>query len=265
MPGWRAALLGLCLLGSPAASSAQETPRFIDLTPSRGFLTGFNFLIGIEALSPRDTWFHWDADFAGDIDVMRWSGVRVNLFAEYEAVLGRQLQHFDPIFNNYTIDVLGGFQHGPSSEVAVVLRHVSRHLGDRPKGFLITWNQLGGQYARQWSGRSRLQARLRALAVFNSYFVDNRGELGGDLLWRRPMSPRWAWVASGGLRVVFFDEAVFGRTSEVGGRAEAGVRLQGRGAAVEFYAAVDRRVDPNPLWPGADTWGVVGFRLLDRN
>jgi hypothetical protein len=265
MRWWHAAVVSACLLARPMAAVAQETPRFVDFGPSRGFLTGFNFLIGIEALSPRDGWFHWDADFAGDIDVMHWEGVRVNLFAEYEAVLGRQFQHFDPIFSNYTIDVLGGLQYGTSSEIAVLLRHVSRHLGDRPKGFVITWNQLGGQFTREWSGRSRLQARLRALAVFNRYFVDHRGEVGGDALWRRPLSPKVALVASGGLRRVFFEEAIFGRAAETGGRAEGGVRLEGRGAAVEFYAAIDRRVDPNPLRPGAETWGVAGFRLVNRH
>jgi hypothetical protein len=263
MPAWCAAVAGLCLLVAvPAAAGGQEAPRLVDFTPSRGFLTGFNFLIGIEALSPRDSWYHWDADFAGDIDVMHWDGVRVNVFAEYEAVLGRQFQHFDPIFSNYTIDVLGGYQFGPSSEMAVLLRHVSRHLGDRPKGFLITWNQLGGQYTRQWRGRSALQLRLRGLAVFNRYFVDNRGEVGGDFVWRRPFSPRVALVTGGGLRGVFFEEAIFGRAAELGGRAEVGVRLQGRGAAVEFYGAVDRRVDPNPLRPGAELWGLAGLRFV---
>jgi hypothetical protein len=263
-PGrWRAAVM--CLLAAPGWASAQEAPRFVDFGPSRGFLTGFNFLIGIEALSPRDSWFHWDADFAGDIDLMRRNGIRVNLFAEYEAVLGRQFQHFDPIFSNYTIDVLGGVQAG-SSETAVLLRHVSRHLGDRPKGFLITWNQLGGQYLRQWhGGPSRLQVRLRALGVFNKYFVDNRGELGGDVLWRRPLTDKLALVAAGGLRAVFFDETIFGRSVETGGRAEVGLRVEGKGAAVEFYAAVDRRIDPNPLRPSVETWGVAGFRLMDRN
>jgi len=262
----RTAALLACLVSSlclPASVSAQDTPRFIDFGEGEGLLTRFQYQIGIEKLAEDDIRFRWDADFAADIDVLHVDDWRVNVTALYEIVLAQELQRFDPLFNNYTFDVLAGRQAG-QTEVAGLFRHVSKHLGDRPKRFLIAWNEIGVQLARRWqAGPYDLQGRVQVLGVFIKHDVDYRGEVGGDLLWRRRVSERVAVEGHGGLRVIPVDEG-FQRETQWAGRLEAGVRLTGRGAAVVFYAAADRRVDPDPIRPSAETWLLAGFRVTSR-
>ena len=45
---------------------------------------------------------------------------------------------------------------------------------------------------------------------------------------------------------------------------EGGVRVEGGAGAMEFFLAVERRVDPYPLQFGTANWVTVGFRLLSR-
>ena len=54
------------------------------------------------------------------------------------------------------------------------------------------------------------------------------------------------------------------RGTQTGARAEGGVRFSGKGAAVELFVAVERRIDPYPLESGIGTWAGAGFRLLSR-
>jgi hypothetical protein len=54
------------------------------------------------------------------------------------------------------------------------------------------------------------------------------------------------------------------RGTQSGGRIEGGVRLDGRGAAVELFVASERRIDPYPLEFGTTSWISVGFRLMSR-
>ena len=51
---------------------------------------------------------------------------------------------------------------------------------------------------------------------------------------------------------------------QTGFRGEAGVRAEGRAGAMEFFLAVERRIDPYPLQFGTARWVTVGFRLLSR-
>lgn len=258
-----AALACLVALASPGAALAQETPRFVAFEEGDGLLSRFQYQIGIEKLADDDIRFRWDADFAADIDVLHVRDWRVNVSAQYETVLAQELQRFDPLFNNYTFDVLGGRQVG-QTEVAGLFRHVSKHLGDRPKRFLIAWNEVGLQVTRRWqTGPHDLQGRVRALGVFIKHDVDYQGEVGGDLLWRRRMTDKVALEGHGGLRWVPVDEG-FQRDAQWAGRAEVGVRLAGRGAAVVLYGALDRRLDPDPIRPSAETWVLAGFRVTDR-
>ena len=107
-----------------------------------------------------------------------------------------------------------------------------------------------------------MQGRLRGQGTFIKYDVDYRGEVAGDLLWRRRVSDKVGVEAHGGLRVVPVDNG-FERGTQWAGRAELGVRLVGRGAAVVFYGAVDRRLDPDPYFPSTETWVLAGFRVTN--
>jgi hypothetical protein len=54
------------------------------------------------------------------------------------------------------------------------------------------------------------------------------------------------------------------RSTQTGGRLEAGVRFNGRAGALELFAGFERRVDADPLDFLAQRWAVAGFRLVGR-
>ena len=248
-----------------APASAQEPPQKVPSWSGRnGLLTGYAFQLGLETLSGDDARFQWDFDLGAEVDALRIGSGRVNLAVNFEGVLGEILQRFDPIFNNYTIDTLGGATtHGV--ELAVVFHHVSRHLGDRPKPFGIAWNMLGVHV--MWLGRPRgvyVQARGWAQGTVNAYFVDYSGEVGADAFVERALNSKVSLVARGTFDAMFIDGSKSQRGTQTGGRVEGGVRLTGTGAAVEFYVAADRRIDADPFEQRAVAWALLGLRLVNR-
>ena len=69
-----------------------------------------------------------------------------------------------------------------------------------------------------------------------------------------------ALVSNGGFRVVGVDGSR-DRGTQYGRRGEGGVRLDGRGAALELFVAAERRIDPYQLEFSTATWLTVGFRI----
>jgi hypothetical protein len=256
-----AAVAAFCLSGS---ALAQPLPQLPPATEGEGWLTGYNFHTGIDALSGDDSRFQWDFDVGGDVDLLRMGPGRINFLLNYEALLGEQFQRFDPIFNNYSIDTLGGFTRG-RVEWAVRFHHLSRHLGDRPKNFGIAWNAIGPQVAwRPVQGRTDVQVRGWFLGVIALYSVDYDAEFGGDLIAMRSLNQKVAVVARASIQGFLIDPERSTREEQFGGRVEGAVRLSGPGAAAELYVAVDRRVDADPLENRPVTWALVGLRLLNK-
>jgi hypothetical protein len=60
------------------------------------------------------------------------------------------------------------------------------------------------------------------------------------------------------------NDLVANRGAQAGGLIEAGVRITGRGGALEIFAGYEKRVDADPLDRLSQRWGLVGFRLLSR-
>ena len=260
----RAILLAVLVAASGATTQAQEPPRVPSAAARTGWLADYAFHLGLETLSGDDSRFQWDFDAGGDLDLLRTARGRVNFLFNYEGLLGQQLQQFDPIFNTYTIDVLGAVDVA-GVELGARVHHVSVHLGDRPKPFLIGWNTLGGDATwTRATARSTWLVRGWASGVFWHQYVDYAAEAGADALAMRTLSSKVALVARGNVLALFVDEARSSRGTQLGGRVEGAVRLTGAGAAVEFYVGVDRRIDPDPLDPGPVTWALVGLRLVSR-
>jgi hypothetical protein len=67
-------------------------------------------------------------------------------------------------------------------------------------------------------------------------------------------------VGTGNVRIVGVDGSR-DRGTQVAGRVEGGVRLNGRVAAAELFAGLERRLDPYQLEFGTSNWFVAGFRL----
>jgi hypothetical protein len=261
----RLALVAGVVLGlAPVAAYAQAPLLLSPSDPSPGFLPRYAVHTSVEALGERNAQFQWDADVGAGLDVVDYGNGRLNVFFNYEMVLGNELQPFDPRQGNYTLDTLATLRWG-GTELGVLFHHVSRHLGDREKDFGIAWNDLGLQVqhtARR--GRWLWQLRGAALGTVARGFVDYRGDLGATVGFRRMLSPVAGIIGSGGGHLRLVTGSPLDRGHQTGARAELGVRLEGRAAAVEIVGGAERRVDADPFEFATRQWAFAGLRIISR-
>lgn len=266
--------LSLVLVASGTRlAHAQDGSAADDAPPRLQLLTNFDFHFAMARLSGDDERFVWDADYGGDIDLLDYGRGRVNFLANYEAILGEQLRRFDPNQGNYTLQVSSSVRFD-DLEVAGVFHHVSRHLSDRPKAFAIDWNMVGILVERPFAfGATTVEAHGRAMWTIKRSFVDYRAEYGAEARVRHPVHPRLAVIAAGGLTLVpvegfvsgpGFQTALTGRGLQTGALIEGGLRIEGTGAAGEFFVGFERRIDADPFAGVPRNWALVGFRLVSR-
>jgi hypothetical protein len=202
----------------------------------------------------------WDATFGGELDMVDYGAGRATFTAEYETILGNEFREFDPNQGNYTLDG-SATARTPVAEFGGVFHHVSRHLSDRFKRFPIDWNMIGGRIRRNFAiGRTGLSTRADLRRVIERTYVDYTWEAEGAAAAHVPMRPRVALVTSGTARVLGVNGSR-DRGTQFGYRAEAGVELTGRGAALALFAASERRIDPYQLEFDTITWTTIGFRI----
>jgi hypothetical protein len=268
----RAALAACLFLTLAAAASAQQTepPGFAPAPASPDFLTRYDFHLSAAKLSPRtpdnvdDPRFVWDTHFGGDLDVVDYVSGRISMLVDYEAVLGSEFRAFDPNQGNYTLEASGSWRVG-DTEIAGVLHHVSRHLGDRPKRFPIAWNVLGVRVMRRVPvAGATADVTVGGGRIVQHSTVDYKWSGDLDVLIRRPINPRVGLFARGTGQVFLIDSTLSDRGHQTGGKAEAGVRLEGPRGAVELFAGYERRIDAAPLEFLAHDWALAGFRLLAK-
>lgn len=235
-------------------------------SPSGGLevLSHYNFHLSATSFANADERFSQDADFGGDIDLVRYGRGRLNFLANYEVILGHELRDLDPNQNNYTIDLTASWVLA-GNEVAGVFQHISRHLSDRPKPFPIDWNMLGLKASRLMvRGRWLADGSVRLLWTTQRSFVDYDVESGLNISTRYTLDGRLAVIAAASLTGVGVDREVANRGTLAGGGAEVGLRLTGSGGAAEFFVAAERRIDADPLDRRTRSWTLVGFRLLNK-
>jgi hypothetical protein len=261
----RAVLVLLALaVASPAVAQTGPAPA---AGPAQGgqvaFLSRFDYLFGLDYLAVDDPRFDWDAVFGGDLDLIDFRRGRLIFEAAYHAGLGNEYQPFDPNQGNYTLaGVLSARTR--AGEIAVVYHHVSRHLGDRPKDFPIDWNMLGGRLQTSLTrGASTVELRADLRRAVLRTYVDYRWELDTEVRARVRLTDRSAFIAAGGVRALGVDGSR-NRGTQVGGRGEGGIRLEGEAVALELFLAAERRIDPHPLEFGTRSWVMGGFRLVNR-
>ena len=238
----------VCLVLCAADARAQE------------LFTRFDFHIDAQYLTSDDPRFNWDFDLGGELDVVDWERGRAFFRINYEALAGEQFRRFDVNQGNYLLEGGALFRvHG--FEVGPVWHHISRHLSDRAKRFPIDWNMLAGRVAGTWEPRSsRVAFEIDARKTVTNIFVDYDWEIEGRARMVRALTPRWGWTSAGEFRVVGVDGSR-NRGTQVGGRAEAGVRLSGQKGAAELFAGLERRIDPYALEFGTASWFLAGLRL----
>jgi hypothetical protein len=239
------------------AQTAAPSPQ-IEFIPRAVFHLSAELLTAID-----DRRFVWDTNFGGDIDVVDYGVGRLSFFGNYQAMLGNEFRNFDPNQGNY---ILEGSSSGrfPKAEIAAVFYHQSRHLSDRPKTFAIDWNMLGGRVRRPFLlGATHLDARADLRWTIQRSYVDYRWEFDGRVRGDRVLHPRVGVLFDGRIRHLGVD-GTRNRGGQTGFRGEAGVRFEGGSAAIEFFAAAERRIDPYQLEFGTATWAAFGFRLQSR-
>jgi hypothetical protein len=260
----RRALLALALAASAVPLSAQTpAPAAAPADGSVSFLPRSAFHMSAEHISSDDPRFIWDANFGGDLDLVDYRYGRATFYANYQVILGDQFHVFDPNQGNY---ILGGSSSARLGrlEFAAVFHHESRHLSDRPKRQPVDWNMVGGRVqAAGTAGALQTLFRADLRHTIKTSYVDYRWELDTGARNRYGLRPGLALFSDLDLRLLGVDGSQ-DRGRQLGYRAEGGASLEGLGAGVELFAAVERRIDPYPLEFATDTWLSIGFRLLSR-
>jgi hypothetical protein len=223
----------------------------------------FDFQLDGQYATSGDPRFNWMFEFGADLDVLRGDRARAVFIARYEAIAGEQFRRFDVNQANYLLEGALLFR-AAGIELGPVWHHVSRHLSDRPKRFPIDWNMIALR-ARDDGRLGPLDAAWRAdaRATVTSAFVDYDWEVEAEGELGYALTPRLALTAGAVWRIVGVDDTM-GRGAPFEGRVEAGVRMQGRAAAAELFAGVERRLDPYPLEFSTASWFLAGLRLSSR-
>jgi len=254
-------LLVLALVAGAAPAAAQSPVPDPASGPSGiQFLPRFDYYVSLEHLFSEEQRFVWDANWGGDLDIVDYGVGRLRFVANYQTILGSEYRAFDPTQGNYILE--GSLSaRRKAFELAGVFHHVSRHLSDRPKRDPVDWNMIGGRI-RGGSVRGRTEwggsADLRG--VVQHTLVDYRWEFETVAAARVALRPRVAAIAGGGLRVLGVD-GTRNRGTQHGYRAEGGVRIDGRGAALDLFVAAERRIDPYQLEFSTANWMTAGFRI----
>jgi len=257
------AALTACLSFAAAVPALAQRP-LPEAPTSAAFLPSFDWRMSAALLAHSDPRFSWDTHWAGDFDLFSFPKGRATFLADYQALLGSQFRPFDPYQSNYLLEASGSVFVG-RTEIAGVLNHVSRHLGDRPKRFAVAENSLGPRVLRRF-GDDRVWVDLRAdvRKVIQRSYMDYTWIEDIDIVVRRRLSPRTSLYARGYGELIQVDETVAGRDEQRGGRVEAGIKLHGTGGAMELFGGTEQMIDADPLDRITRRWVYVGFRLLAR-
>jgi hypothetical protein len=149
-------------------------------------------------------------------------------------------------------------------EVAGVLHHLSRHLGDRPKRFGIAHNVVEARLMRRLTfSENSLALRFEGGKVTNrSAIVDYSWRGAMEVIARRRLSARRSLFGRAFGEIIAVDPDIAGRGTQHGGRLEAGIRIAGESGALELFGGLERVIDADPLVREPRHWAVGGFRLV---
>jgi hypothetical protein len=264
----RAAFAALLSLAAPALAVAQ-LPRPLSAPPATAdFMPRFDWKMSAALLNHPDRRFTWDTHWAGDLDLFSYPTGRVSFLADYQALLGSEFRPFDPYQSNYLLEASGSLFVG-RTEIAGVLSHISRHLGDRPKRIAVAENSLGPRVMRRFGSEAggAVDVRADVRKVIARSFDDYTWIEELDLGYSRQVTPHAALYGRAYGQLIQVDRTLAGRGQQKGGRIEAGVRLRGsnpQGPAMELFAGGEQMIDADPLDRITRRWAYVGFRLLGR-
>ena len=252
---WAALLITIAGAGRATAQPAPDPPKLF----TRAALA-FDWA-GLVTADPR---FTWDSRVRVDVDVLDTRRWRLAFAVDYEAIIGGERRMFDLNQGNYEFDGTASRRFG-EVEIGVLTRHVSRHLVDRENPGTISWNLAG---AKAWHtrriGQSLVSGEIEFGWAMQQGFVDYQWTSELDLLWRYPFSDRLEWVGRGEGGVIGTMDEPGGRPRICGGRLEGALRINGHAAAIEVFAAYERRMDAFPTDRFRVRFTAIGFRLVSK-
>lgn len=264
----RAVCSAALVLASAGAAFAQN-PHPLDEAPATAdFMPRVDWKMSAAFLNHPDPRFTWDTHWAGDFDLFQYPKGRASFLADYQALLGSEYRAFDPYQSNYLLEASGSYFIGPT-EVAGVLSHISRHFGDRPKRLAVAENSLGPRIMQRLGTEASgsLDVRLDVRKVIARAYDDYTWIEELELVGRRAVNPHLTLYARGYGQLIQVDPTLAGRTTQKGGRIEAGIKIRGSqstGAAMELFAGGEQMIDADVLDRLPRRWAYMGFRLLGK-
>ena len=248
----------------PAAARAQSDPAGVAGPPQ--FLPRADVSFGWASLLTTDVRFDWQGLVSADFDIVDYGTGRLGFRGDYEAMLGRERRRYDLNQGNYFFEATASWRRGPFEAMAVI-QHVSRHVVDRENPPAISWNLAGVRLrhsSTHGTARRRIEGEIEAGRFTQPAFVDYRWASRARASLVEPVGERLAVVARATGEVIGVDRNVLDRPRVCGGRVEAGLRVDGRAAALEIFAGYERRIDAFPTDRFRVRWITVGFRITTR-
>lgn len=261
----RVGLAGCVLLSATSVFAQSQNPHPLADAPAKAdFMPRFDWKMSAALLGHPDQRFTWDTHWAGDFDLFSYPKGRASFLADYQALLGSEFRPFDPYQSNYLLEASGSFFVG-KTEVAGVLSHISRHLGDRPKRIAVAENSLGPRIMRRFGNDANsFDVRVDIRKVIEKAFDDYTWIDQLDLAARHRLSPRNTAFARAFGELIPVDPVLAQRGTQRGGKIEAGIKVQGGSGAMEFFAGGEQMIDADPLDRQPRRWAYIGFRLLGQ-
>jgi len=265
----RRAVFTACLSLAAVPAAFAQLPHPLDEAPAAAdFIPRFDWKASAAALGQADERFSWDTHWAGDFDLFSYPKGRASFLADYQALLGNEYRPFDPYQSNYQLEASGSVFIG-DNEIAAVLSHISRHLGDRPKRIAVAENSLGPRYMRRFGvdANGSLDLRADVRKVIARAYDDYSWIEEVELVARKALNAHATLYARGYGQLIQVDPEIAGRGQQKGGRIEAGIKLKGSsptGAALELFGGGEQMIDADPLDRLPRRWAYAGFRLLGK-
>ncbi len=262
-------IIAIAMLAWAAQASAQTAPLPAPFVGgANGFLTRADWLLSVAPMASGDPVFAWSVNQRFDVDLARYPRGRVNLFFNNEVVMGRERREFDFNHGNVMFET-SALARIAGVDAAIVFHHMSRHLIDRPVERVVAWHTVAGRVERTFAvGRSTVTPTAEFQHVVQHTFVDYKWSTQFTIRADRPFDNGARVFATGSGGQVGVDRAVLNdagvplnRDRQTGGRVEGGVHLPGQKAALELFAAYERRIDGYPLARVPSSWFEAGFRL----
>jgi hypothetical protein len=116
----------------------------------------------------------------------------------------------------------------------------------------------------EWArGPAWVEGRVDVRAATQHAYVDYEWELDAGVRSRYRLGPTAQLIATTRVQRLGVDGSR-NRGDQTGLRAEGGIRFDGRAAAIEVFAGVERRIDPYQLEFSTATWALVGMRIVGQ-